>query len=76
MRYFENIQPVCIYLFKLYGIHYTIEIRKNCFLVKWWAGHNNKNWKKLCADFSEAFPDSWFFKCQPKRTTFLVPVYC
>lgn len=76
MNYFGNIQFVCIALFKQYKVHYTIEIHKNCFLVKFWCGHNNKNYKKLCADFSDSFPEAWFHKCQPKRTTFLVPVYC
>lgn len=76
MNSFGRVQFICIELFKLYKIHYTIEIRKHCFLVKWWAGHNNKNWKKMCLEFSEAFPDSFFYRCQPKRTTFLVPVYC
>lgn len=75
MRSFGDIQFVCKALFELTGIRYTIYIYSNCFLVKFWAGKKNKKYGELCENFIDSFPDAYFLKSQPKRTTFHVPVF-
>ena len=75
MRSYGDVLYVCSALFQMYGIHFTIYLKKHCFYVKFWAGNRNKNWKKLCADFIDTYPDSYFHRCQPKRTTFYLPIF-
>ena len=49
------------------------EVNSKKEFINWWK--KNKKYGELCENFLDSFPDAYFLRSQPKRTTFHVPVF-